>query len=234
MENKKEDPQLPIDFRYNISQLEWPGLHIMVGMTGSGKTSLLKWILYEYAKKRLWHRVYVFCPTGLLKKEDPKYRNYYHMLDTKFIYADPDKYQSIFNKIYELQQKNEKRRVLMIFDDCIGSVKFRDDFFTKVAILGRHISISTILLTQYLGRVPAPLRTNACTYFIFKTTGPNIEHLAEFNVQFTKTADFKKKLMEWISTKYNCCRINVNSKMEQKITFFKSINMDKDFYIEQE
>ena len=42
---------LPAEFKYCISGLEMPAMHLFVGMTKAGKSNLLKWILYEYSKK---------------------------------------------------------------------------------------------------------------------------------------------------------------------------------------
>ena len=218
---------LPAEFKYCISGLEMPAMHLFVGMTKAGKSNLLKWILYEYSKKKLWHKIFVFCPTGTLDNKG----NYNEFIDKDFIFVDTDRYMSIFDDIYDFQKKHNKRRILCIFDDCIGSVNFSKDFFTKIAISGRHYNISCIIATQYLKKINPVIRTNAATYFVFKTSAENIDCLSDFNNEIKERQIFKSRLFEYISTRYNCVRININSKIEKGLMFFKTLPMDIDFKI---
>lgn len=226
---------LPEIFRYNLGGMEFPGLHIFLGMTGSGKSSLLKWVLYQYAKKKQWHKIFIFCPTGRLHKQgEPHVKNYDDHFDKSHIYIDHDRYEEQFDQIIEYQKKNEGRRILLVFDDCVGNINFSKKFFTKVATQGRHYNMSTFIVTQYFKAIEPIIRTNAFTFYVFKTMAENIEELASFNADYKSKRDFKDKVSSWINQKYNCCRINITSKMDKGISFFKTIPMDLDFRIEQE
>lgn len=216
-------------FKYNLSKLEFPGSHMFVGMTGSGKTTIVKWLLYYYAKKGMFHRIYVFCPTGLIEKKG----NYPDFFDKNVIFSDPDKYELIFDKILEYQKKNPTRRILLLYDDCIGSVSFGKDFFTKVAISGRHFNISSFIITQYLNKVPPVIRTNCFTYFVFKTQAQNIETLQDFNSEYREKKDFRDKVFEHIQKDYHCVRINISSGIKKQTMFFQALPMNKPFRIEQ-
>lgn len=219
---------LPAEFRYAMSGLEFPGLHMFVGMTKAGKSNLLKWILYQYSKKQQWNDIFVFCPTGKLTVTKG---NYHEFFDADRVFVEIDEYMDEFNKIYEFQKRHPARKILMIFDDCIGSVNFQKDFFTKVAISGRHFNISTIIATQYLRKVQPTIRTNAMTYFIFKTFAENIDCLSDFNTEYKTKKEFKDKLQSWLDIKYNCVRINISSKLDRSIMFFKPLPMDINFKI---
>jgi hypothetical protein len=217
-------------FRYNMSGLKFPGLHIFQGMTNSGKTNIVKWILYHYAKKRLFHKIYVFCPTGMI--DNPG--NYCKLFDPEYVFYEPSKYEAYFDKIYAYQEKNPKRRILLLFDDCIGSVKFKNSkFFEKIAISGRHHSISTFVISQYLNSIPPVMRSSAFTYFVFKTQAQNLETLQDFNSEFKEKKEFRDKVFDYVAQDYHCVRINITSNIKKSLMFFPTMHMDIPFKIEQ-
>ena len=123
---------------------------IIVGMTACRKTHyLLDMLEKEY--KNHYDYIFIVCPT---LEDNKTYQQWKYL-------TDPE----IFSVKLHILQKNTNS--LIIFDDCASSkdVKNRTSELVKLGFSGRHIGISTIVVTQQLTSIAKPYRMN----IIFKT-----------------------------------------------------------------
>lgn len=130
---------------------------IVLAKRRSGKSVLIKDIL-SYAKDN-YKSAHVFSLTAHLQPELFDYvpkGNMYKGLDMERLDAIYNEQQKYIQK--ELQKKKKKEKcdhVLLIFDDVIADPNIRSNVsgktFTNLFILGRHINLAVIVLSQYFG-----------------------------------------------------------------------------------
>ena len=127
--------------------LQTPFHMLIVGMTACGKTHYLLKTLEENFKK---HFDYVFfvCPTFL---ENKTYLEWKFLKDPDVfgVPCDHDDVESYLENIVKFVKGTNS---LIILDDCAStqSVKNRTSEMIKLAFHGRHIGLSTIVITQQL------------------------------------------------------------------------------------
>ena len=144
-----------------------PGLNILSAKPGSGKSSLIKFELYKGDVNKKYDYAIVFT-----KNIDDDYNK---IIDENFIYynfSDKD-----FAKILKFQQQNNKKkensgeldgpRLLLIFDDVIGSIDFNSKLLTMLVTRYRHFNIGVVFSTQYIIKIPSIIRECASRSFIF-------------------------------------------------------------------
>ena len=74
-------------------------------------------------------------------------------------------------KDIEEQNPNEKRKILIIFDDMIADMlnnKKYNPVVTELFFRGRKLKISLVLITHSYFTVPKNIRLNSTHYFIMK------------------------------------------------------------------
>ena len=138
---------------------------LIVGKRGSGKSSLLKDLLY--CMRDRFDFVMAMCPTmessTMLKECMPEACVY-----NRF---SPGKIDLLVQTARELAAKNKERHFLLVLDDVfydktVGrSQNFRFLFFN-----GRHIRVTVILLCQYVVSLTPELRTNVDVIFSMRET----------------------------------------------------------------
>jgi len=139
-----------------------PGTCIIIGRTGSGKTTIVANLLKQRKMlKDYYDYIYVFClsPCKTLEEHVPQITE-----ENTFTDEDPEK----LAKLYDVNKKAVKElgfkrapHTLFILDDIVQSKKFmnssvlRDIFFG-----GTHAKCSLWLLSQQYKSVPKRLRIN--------------------------------------------------------------------------
>jgi Poxvirus A32 protein len=140
-----------------------PGVLLVSGPKGSGKTHLIKFLIYSLAKSRSIDFVRVISPTA--------YNNAYDFLEPSQVsqeYSEADIYEFVDNQ-KEFCEKGTPRNAVLVFDDCIGSANFRSRLWEQLATTCRHPRITLVVVTQHIYRLPPSLRDNADTVFILRT-----------------------------------------------------------------
>ena len=131
----------------NTKKMDTPIHMIIAGMTACGKTYyLLKMSEEEYANH--FDYIFIVCPTF---EDNKTYQNWEYLKypDVFAIACDHDKVESVVRDIVKFAKNTNS---LVILDDCAASkdVKNRTSELVKLAFSGRHIGLSTTVITQQL------------------------------------------------------------------------------------
>ena len=127
--------------------LTLPSLALVIAPYGSGKSSLVKYLILEQIDKIAC--VVLFSNTGL-----DAWEQNYSWLNKMYVYDHWD--DSIMDRVKKLGKRikkaNPNHHVLMIWDDSIGMSKslFKSEEFKKILVTLRHYNISILISTHQL------------------------------------------------------------------------------------
>lgn len=163
---------------------------VVNGKSNSGKSHLIKYIMREINICKPFDYGIVFSNTaweGYFEKFVPK----------KYIHENFN--EEIIKSILKIQktnlQNNINKRCFIIFDDCCTENEFQSNILKKLAVMGRHYNITTILSTQYAHLVPPVLRSN-CNYSVFFEIGSGVRELRSiyecYGQKFKNYDEFKQ------------------------------------------
>ena len=124
---------------------------------GSGKSYLIKYLLYELLKKGYFNDGIIICP---LEDEYEPWVNEKYLYK---LYSD----NILINIMNEKDEIKKKKRRFIIFDDCLGSVNWNKSVILKFLTTYRHHNCSVFISTQYINRIPTHVREIASKIFIF-------------------------------------------------------------------
>ena len=138
---------------------------LISGMTGCGKTHFVLDLL-ENEFRNKFDYIIIICPTFVYNKT----------YNRKFIFNDPcimpaivqDRLNEVLEKLIEVY-KNKTEQTLIIIDDCanLNDAKIKATALTKLAFHGRHVNISTWILTQKYNAIVKDFRENIMMLVLF-------------------------------------------------------------------
>jgi Cdc6-like AAA superfamily ATPase len=138
---------------------------LISGITGCGKTHLILDLLEtEYRNK--FDYIIIICPTLMYNKT---YRR-------KFILSDSDVLPIVINdKLNDMLDvvlkkfADVKEQTLIIIDDCANlyDAKLKATALTKLAFHGRHVNLSTWVITQKYNAIVKDFRENIKVLILF-------------------------------------------------------------------
>src|SRR5271157_4413625 len=145
--------------------LDPPFNMLISGMTGCGKTHFVLDLL-ENEFKTKFDYIIIICATFIYNKT----------YNRKFIFTDPrimpaivqDRLNEVLEKLIDVY-KNKTEQTLIIIDDCanVNDAKIKATALTKLAFHGRHVNISTWILTQKYNAIVKDLRENIRMLVLF-------------------------------------------------------------------
>ena len=210
-----------------------PGLTIICGSTGSGKTVTICNILSKKNMlKGYFDKIIVFCLSPCPMLQDCL------QLDKKDI-IESDNPENV-RGILERQKKmvvekpfEEVPHILLILDDIIQSRKFlRSNVIAELAFAATHSKISIFLATQSYMAVPREIRVNAHAILLF--SGCKLSEIdrieKEYGSQYLSKKDFRKLVQYAIADEYQFLFINnCNPDRSQKYSkgFYEKIIINK-------
>jgi hypothetical protein len=165
-------------------------LTIISGMTGLGKSHLIRYLMFQNRKD--FDFGIVFCNTHF---EDGSF----DYVPKGFVHEEYD--EEVLINLMETQKdllsKGISKRVFIIFDDCLDPEQFKSPILKKLPIMGRHYNISCIMSTQYPQLIPSSFRENATNVFMFQSSHKNtLEALYEnYAMEFDSFNDFKQYVL---------------------------------------
>ena len=104
----------------------------------------------------------------LIKKQEST--DLKHFYDSKAFIEYSNDTDDIYKNIEEYNP-NEKRKILIVFNDMIGDMLSNNNFnpiVTKLFIRGRKLIIFLVFITQSFSVVPQNIKLNSKHYFIIK------------------------------------------------------------------
>ena len=146
--------------------LDSPFHMLIVGMTACGKTHyLLQAIEKEF--KGIFDYIFFMCPTFL---ENRTYQDWRYLEDEKVV-AIPCEQDDVDEYLETIANFSKGTNSLIVLDDRASGrdVKNRTSEIVKLAFHGRHIGLSTIVITQQLTSVAKPYRMNVSKVVFFYT-----------------------------------------------------------------
>jgi hypothetical protein len=171
-----------------------PGLLIINGLQGGGKSHLIKTIMYNNRKQFHWGLV--FSNTSF------KHGNFDYV-SHKYVHEHYN--ESALLALVQLHRRliseGKSPRAFVIFDDCLERKQFADERFQNLCLQLRHYGVFVIISTQYPVLVPSRFRANAfqAAMFYFGAEAATKALYQSYGNMFDNYAAFKKYLNEHTS-----------------------------------
>jgi len=204
--------------------LNYVGLQIIIGLSGSGKTSLIYNLLNGTKQNNLYnnvfHSIYYITPSDTVDLNiDP---------DKVIILDDDDNIANILEDIIEnekdLGTDEEAHHIAIFMDDCVNYLSTQKDSmraFRKLIMNGRHIlgnnsSVATFLVSQKLRSIPLSIRSQANSIYFFNSTKAEKLVVQEEFLPLDKQPS--QKIMDYVFQQpYTFLFINNNLPIKQRI-----------------
>lgn len=181
-----------------------PGLFIICGLQGGGKSHLIRYFMYEHRKDFDWGLV--ITNTGFADGN-------FDYIDKKFIHIKYD--ENVLKNLKRLQKKfiaaGKKPSGFVIFDDALFGKQWRSNEFLSLITQLRHYNITCILSCQYPNAILPVYRTNAfqVAMFTMPTKAALVALYESYGQLFDSYADFKQFLL---SNTGNHCFVLYNAR----------------------
>lgn len=139
-----------------------PAITLLAASPGSGKSYCIRWMVYELFRRKKFDYGIVWSPTAHTGAYDYMPKNVYPIFTLKRSRASKDEPYEYRNEeldlVMEYQRKNPKSRAFLIFDDCLGSVKWQSQQMLNLITTYRHLRLTIFIATQYMYQIPPFIR----------------------------------------------------------------------------
>jgi len=186
-----------------------PSITTIIGITGSGKSHLCKWLVKDLAFHKKINNIGVISTT-IIEGSD---KDDWSSIPThkKMNYDVAEEYITNLIKYHRnLEKQNINYHSLVIIDDCMGLIKFNNDKWVVILSTCRHYNISFIIIAQYIKKLPTIVRSQSSYFFFFRMTD-HLEFRGCFETCFS-------------NMKYNDFKLFVNSIGKYQAIFFDKKN----------
>lgn len=190
-------------------------LSVICGKPGSGKTSLLKFVLKSpdlLFKK--FNKIYILSPS---------YKEFKSLFLPDENFTERLDFEWIENKIMPLKKTSEYINVLFIFDDLISDLhkNYRSKEITDFIFNRRHLlengMISVIITSQKYRFVPTSIRSNITLLIAFKLNNIDMKQIKEELVFADENFDKVSQLIYNTENSFMVYRLDTD-------TYFKNFN----------
>ncbi len=195
----------------SILDLEFPGNILVVGKTGSGKTSWIKHMCRAcfHPDNKVFSAVYVMCTTAGVSSDYTFVRN------KRYVFKELK--NDFIEQLLERQEKFIKQKktqeVLLILDDIIGENLTHNSPLEKVITSGRHYHISVVMLIQHITKLPPVVRNNCKYIFVLDTSIQSYRPLFDLNPYYIDEKEFRAFLQKKTKN-YHCVRMSQFSNVQ--------------------
>lgn len=161
---------LPLQFKsFSLKSVNRKHMYCLVlGCSGSGKSYLVKDLLYQLSQDNYWREFYLVSPTEHLSHS-------FNMFDPKNIRESFDEEWLsgiIQERVRQIRSRESIKPMLIVLDDCQADSRIRHSpSLNKLFVSGRHLKVGCFILLQNVNAgdsVPPALRSNATLLCIFR------------------------------------------------------------------
>ena len=214
----------------NLSEfLNYVGLQLIIGLPGSGKTSLIYNLLNGTKQNNLYnnvfHSIYYITPSSTVELNiDP---------EKMIVLDDDDNISNILSEIIDDESNkgsdDEPHHIAIYLDDCVNYLSTQKNsmkVFRKLCMNGRHIlgdnsSVALFLVSQKVKSVPLVIRSQANAIYFFNSTRAEKEIIINEYMPIDKQP--ATKILDYIfETPYNFLYINLQLPIKQRL--FRNFN----------
>ena len=142
--------------------IKTPNLSLFLGRRNTGKSTLMIHLLRTLCKAQKFAWVCVYSSTSFTGQ-------WAAIVGESNVEAvfDTEELEAILESQASIRSRGGKNEGLVILDDCLGSVSFQNDLWTRIASSGRHYGLTFWVSAQHLFKLPPVVRSNACyTYLL--------------------------------------------------------------------
>ena len=167
-----------------------PFFIIISGQPGSGKSSLIKYIMLtnnmNFTKSPFQYGV-VFSNTS--------FKDSFNYIPSKYVHGSYK--PEILQNLMEIQKEHYDKSAFVVFDDCLPAKAFTSQLFVDLSTTYRHWNISVIISSQYIYRISPTIRECSKYAIMFRTTTQkSIKALFDsFGTFFKNYEEFKTYLI---------------------------------------
>jgi len=203
---------------------------LIIGKRGSGKSFLIKQIIYQMFIDKKVNECCVFSPTD-------KMTNFYVNF-TKHVSYECD--FSLVKKIMELQKQrniegSNTHKLLIVFDDGLSEKDYRNDTISDLIKNGHHLNITTIFAMQFSIGMTPELRSNFDYVFLMKDDAiSSIKRLYDHYGGVFPTFNLFNSYIKNYTKDYNALVILntiTNSLFSEKVKIFKANMVNNAFMV---
>lgn len=212
--------------RFNMSSVDFNRKCVFIGKTGTGKSLLIKDLLYHLKDK---------IPVGEVISATEFASPFYSEFIPKIvIHGDynSEKIKGMIKRqrkmVKALGENNSAASSFLILDDCLHDAKTwqKDKHIKDIFFNGRHYALLFILAMQYPMGISPDLRTNIDYIFILRENiQKNRKRLYEnYAGMFKSFSDFCIAL-DALTENYGCMVINnrtTSNKLEDQVFYYKA------------
>ena len=143
--------------------ITFPNICLFLGPPRSGKSVAIKWMTIKAFKEKHVCNAFLFSPT--IFNRDYDYLDI--PTDRKLEEYSDEVLEKILDKQENYIKQDKDRPLLLIFDDCLGTVAWKSKIFTRLITCYRHYKCTILISSQYAYLIPPCIRS-CCTYqFLF-------------------------------------------------------------------
>jgi hypothetical protein len=208
-----------------------PFLMTVVAPRRSGKTNLTVDLLLDKDKfRRKFDLIFIWSKTFKL---DSKWKNIKLPPGSVFHEFIEEDVKTLLDEL-EMVNQNTAVNTLFVFDDMVteGIMNPRKmGQLDAIAVRGRHINVSIIIITQQYLALSPPVRNNTTNMLIFRVrNGDEMEKIARENREGLDMREFTEMFFEATKEPYSFLHIN-NQEQDASKRFFqnwaKPISIDR-------
>lgn len=169
-------------------QFATPGMFLCVARKFSGKTHLIKYILYNLIQEQRFDYGLVISPTAATGA--------WNIVPPEYIHEkwSDDLIQRLINKQRQFTREGKNVNCFLVLDDVLGSVNLKSDLFTQLATYGRQFNITIFLIVQkFTHAVPVVVRENS--EYVLLLRQPNAAVLKNMYEEFGN--DYSPNIKDW-------------------------------------
>jgi len=189
-----------------------PFTGIILAPTKSGKTNFLVNLIMSknFYPRKYWDEIIFFSPTATFDA------SLIHLdkMDNLIKVSEHQDLKNMTNYLQIIMQEqveaeDEKKRILLIFDDCVGYLQKNSDILNGLVSRHRHYSISMLFSVQQYRVLPPILRSNCNFIIIFRLASDKEKEKLYDELGDTMTRDFLLLLDQCTQKKYNFMYANM-------------------------